>query len=65
MTLHVLDHPELMNESYKVCKVLDLICEKAMKARDTDDITAMKAHYFATVIRKAKEDTSLDHWIKR
>lgn len=54
----------MLEESYKVCKVLDLICEKSMKARDTDDVMAMKTHYFATVIRKAKEYPNLENWIK-
>jgi len=54
----------LLDESYKVCKVLDLICEKAMKSRDTDDVMAMKSHYFATLIRKAKESQSIEAWIK-
>ncbi|XP_053408238.1 ankyrin repeat and MYND domain-containing protein 2-like [Mercenaria mercenaria] len=62
---HLKKHTILMNESYKVCKVLDHICEKAMKSRDTDDVMAMKAHYFATVIRKAKDEPSLDDWIKK
>ena len=55
----------MLTESHKVCKVLDMICERAMKARDTDDVMAMKAHYFATVLRKAKEDKDIDTWIKR
>ncbi|XP_060582578.1 ankyrin repeat and MYND domain-containing protein 2-like [Ruditapes philippinarum] len=65
VSLHLKDNSELMDESYKVCKVLDMICEKAMKSKDTDDVMAMKAHYFATIIRKAKDDTSLDEWIKK
>ncbi|XP_053409317.1 uncharacterized protein LOC123561321 isoform X2 [Mercenaria mercenaria] len=65
ISLNLKEHPELMNESYKVCKVLDLLCEKAMKARNTDHVKAMKVHYFATVIRKAKDDSCLDDWIKK
>ena len=42
-----------------------MICKKAMKARDTDDVMAMKAHYFATMIRKAKDEKSIDDWIKK
>ena len=63
--LHLQVHPEMVNESYKVCKVLEFICEKAMKARDTDDIMAMKAHYFATVMRKSKDFKDLTAFIKR
>ena len=58
-------NPCLLEESYKICKVLDLICEKAMKARDTDEVMAIKAHYFATLIRHAKESKDITTWIKR
>ncbi|XP_052806837.1 ankyrin repeat and MYND domain-containing protein 2-like [Mya arenaria] len=64
ISLHLQAYPEMMNESYKVCKVLDLIVEKSMKAREPDDVMAMKAHYFATIIRKAKDCKDLDTWIK-
>ncbi|XP_052253570.1 ankyrin repeat and MYND domain-containing protein 2-like isoform X2 [Dreissena polymorpha] len=64
ISMHVQDNPELLRDSYKVCKVLDLIAEKAMKAREPDDIVAMKAHYFSTIIRKAKDCKDLDTWIK-
>ena len=61
----VADNPSLIAENYKVCKVLDLICEKAMKSRDTDDVMAIKAHYFATLIRHAKDSKDMATWIKR
>ena len=48
-----------------MCKVLDIICEKAMKSRDTDDVTAMKANYFATLLRHAKEAKDINAWLKR
>ncbi|KAL4229110.1 Ankyrin repeat and MYND domain-containing protein 2 [Mactra antiquata] len=64
VSFHLQKFQGLMNESYKVCKVLDILCEKSMKARDTDDVMAVKTHYFATVIRKAKDSDSLDTWIK-
>lgn len=60
----VKNNPSLLEESYKVCKVLDLICEKAMKSRDTDDVMAIKAHYFATLIRHAKDSKDMTTWIK-
>lgn len=65
LSLLIAEHPDLLEESNKVCKVLDLICEKSMKSRDTDDVMAMKAHYFATLIRHAKEYSDINAWIKR
>ena len=65
MSLLLREHPGLLEESYKVCKVLDLICEKSMKSRDTDDVMAMKSHYFATLIRRAKDAKDIHAWIKR
>lgn len=64
VSLLLLEFPGLVEENYKVCKVLDLICEKAMKSRDTDDVMAMKAHYFATLIRHAKDCKDVNTWIK-
>jgi hypothetical protein len=52
-----------------VGKVLDLLCEKSMKSRDTNDVMAVKAHYYATVIRHAAtsytdNDKNAAPWIK-
>ncbi|KAL3836435.1 hypothetical protein ACJMK2_021868 [Sinanodonta woodiana] len=62
------DHKEVLENSKKVSKVLDILCEKAMKARDTSDIMALKTHYFATIIRRAskvyEEKQNLEGWIK-
>ncbi|KAK3578801.1 hypothetical protein CHS0354_030220 [Potamilus streckersoni] len=62
------DHKEILENSKKVSRVFDTLCEKAMKARDTSDIMALKTHYFATIIRRAskvyEEKQNLDGWIK-
>ena len=70
MALYLKEHRDLVLESYKVCKVLDIIVESNMKSRDTNDVQAIKCHYFATIIRlanksmKNSEDT-LDAFVKR
>ncbi|CAH1776227.1 unnamed protein product [Owenia fusiformis] len=62
--------PVLLDEAYKIAKVLDLLCEKSMKAADTNDVMAIKSHYLACVIRQCDKartergDTNLDTWIK-
>ncbi|XP_076455993.1 ankyrin repeat and MYND domain-containing protein 2-like [Babylonia areolata] len=69
VALYLKENRELVLESYKVGKVLDLIVEKNMKARDTNDMQAIKCHYYAAIIRlasksmKDSEDT-LDGFVK-
>lgn len=59
----------LLEESSKVAKVLDLMCEKSMKDADTNDVMAIKANYFAFIIRTMaksynEKDKSLQPWLK-
>jgi len=61
----------IMNNSTKVCKLMDLLCKKQMTARvETNEILAIKFHYISTVIKEAaksleiKQD-NLEAWIKR
>lgn len=64
------ENRELVLESYKVGKVLDIIVEESMKSRETNDVRAIKCHFLAVIMRLAKkslknsEDT-LDGFIKR
>ena len=70
VALFLKEHRELVLESYKVGKVLDIIVERNMKSRETNDVQAIKCHYYATIIRlankslKNSEDT-LDGFLKR
>lgn len=69
IALYLKEHRELVLESYKVAKVLDIIVEESMKSRDTNDPLSIKCHYFASIIRHANkslknsEDT-LDGFVK-
>ncbi|XP_060081894.1 ankyrin repeat and MYND domain-containing protein 2-like [Ylistrum balloti] len=69
ISLIIQDYTCLLEKSSNVVKVLDHLCEKYMKARDTEDGMAMKTHYFAVVLKNAaksyQEHQSLDNWIKR
>ncbi|ESO83552.1 hypothetical protein LOTGIDRAFT_222617 [Lottia gigantea] len=69
VSMYLRDNMILVNESYKVCKVLDILVEKNMKARDTNDVMAVKLHYFTTIIRLARKshddkNDNLQFWIK-
>uniref|UniRef100_A0A2C9MAI1 MYND-type domain-containing protein n=1 Tax=Biomphalaria glabrata TaxID=6526 RepID=A0A2C9MAI1_BIOGL len=71
ISLYLQNHPELLDESAKVCIVLSRIVEKNMKSREINDIVAMKCHFISTVIKLAAEargkdkDKSLNGWLKR
>ncbi|XP_055860628.1 ankyrin repeat and MYND domain-containing protein 2-like [Biomphalaria glabrata] len=70
ISLYLQNHPELLDESAKVCIVLSRIVEKNMKSREINDIVAMKCHFISTVIKLAAEargkdkDKSLNGWLK-
>jgi hypothetical protein len=59
----------LLENSKKVVRVLESLCEKCMKARDTNHVMAMKTHYFSFIVAEAskafKEKGNLDEWIKQ
>ncbi|XP_052094665.1 ankyrin repeat and MYND domain-containing protein 2-like [Mytilus californianus] len=59
----------LENSTKKVVRTLESLCEKCMKARETNHVMAMKTHYFSFVVAEAgkvyKEKGSLDEWIKQ
>ncbi|ESO93416.1 hypothetical protein LOTGIDRAFT_176744, partial [Lottia gigantea] len=59
VSMYLRDNMILVNESYK----------KNMKARDTNDVMAVKLHYFTTIIRLARKshddkNDNLQFWIK-
>ncbi|KAK7092424.1 ankyrin repeat and MYND domain-containing protein 2-like [Littorina saxatilis] len=69
VALFLKEHRDLVLESYKVCKVLDLVVECAMKSRSTNDVQAIKCHYFASIIRHANKslknsEDNLDAFVK-
>lgn len=62
---------ELINNADCVIRVLDLLCEKMMKQRDTNEILAMKFCYLSYVLSQAAECQQksgdgpvLETWIK-
>ena len=70
MALYLQEHRDLLLEAYRVCKVLDIIVEKNMKSRETNDVQAIKCHYFASIIRLASKalqnsQDTLDAFVKR
>ena len=51
LTLFLKNNENLLNAAYKVGKVLELICEKEMKASNTNDVLAVKMHYLSSIVR--------------
>ncbi len=70
ISMYLQEHPQLLNESNKIGKLFEVLCEKMMKRSDTNEVMAIKLHYFGSLIKMAgksrlnKED-NLDGWIKR
>lgn len=69
LSLHLQQSPELLLNSDKVTKVLDILCEKMMKQHDTDEIMSLKFHYLSFVIKRAVKMTkekgnNLEFWFK-
>ncbi|XP_071941264.1 ankyrin repeat and MYND domain-containing protein 2-like [Antedon mediterranea] len=44
-------HEELLNNAIRIAKVLDCICEQQMKQKETNEVLAIKMHYFASILR--------------
>ena len=67
--MYLQDHSALLDDSYKVAKVLDLLCEKMMKQSSTNEVMGVKFHYLACVVRNcetSRQDKAdnLTFWIK-
>lgn len=63
------DNPSLLEDSSKVHKVLDIMCEKSMKGADTNDVMAIKVNYYSFMLRIIakwynEKEKSLNSWIK-
>lgn len=62
------DHPGLLDNYTGIVKVFEHLCEKSMKARDTNDIFALKTHYYSVLFKTAgkmqSEKGSIDGLIK-
>ncbi|XP_013406731.1 ankyrin repeat and MYND domain-containing protein 2 [Lingula anatina] len=69
ISLYLRDNKCLLENSEKVTKVLDLICEKNMKSKETNDIRAMKSHYMSFLVKQCHKfwqdkQENLSAWIK-
>ena len=70
ISLYLQKRPELLDESYKVAKVLEILLERNMKAHDTNEVMAMKFHYLMTLVRhvdksRQQNNKKLDVWMKK
>ncbi|XP_078333011.1 ankyrin repeat and MYND domain-containing protein 2-like isoform X3 [Crassostrea virginica] len=68
LCMYLQDHPGLLENYTGIVKVFELLCEKSMKARDTNDIFALKSHYYSVLFKNAgklhKEKGSIESFIK-
>lgn len=68
LCLYLQDHPGLLDNYTGIVKVFEHLCEKSMKARDTNDIFALKTHYYSVLFKTAgkmqSEKGSIDGLIK-
>ncbi|KAJ8035687.1 Ankyrin repeat and MYND domain-containing protein 2 [Holothuria leucospilota] len=70
LALFLKENMELVNETPKITKVLEHICEKQMKASETNDVLALKMHYLVQVLEACrkwdveKTDVGIDGFIK-
>jgi len=75
LSLIMRENMELINNADCVIRVFDLLCEKMMKQRDTNEILAMKFCYLSFVLKQAAKSHSewqqksgdgpvLETWIK-
>lgn len=68
LCMYLQDHPGLLDNYTGIVKVFEHLCEKSMKARDTNDIFALKTHYYSVLFKTAgkmqSEKGSIDGLIK-
>lgn len=53
LSLYLSANVELLKQSDRVTRVLDCLCEKMMKQRDTNEILAVKFSYLSYVVKHA------------
>ncbi|XP_791789.3 ankyrin repeat and MYND domain-containing protein 2 [Strongylocentrotus purpuratus] len=63
------NNENLLNEACKIANVLELISEKEMKSKATNDVLAVKMHYLSNVIRQChkwnmEKTNGVDEFIK-
>ncbi|KAI0208993.1 Ankyrin repeat and MYND domain-containing protein 2 [Lamellibrachia satsuma] len=69
LSLYVQSHMELLDNVHKVAKVLDLLCERMMKQKATNQVLAIKFHYLASLVRQChksqqQHQDNLHTWLR-
>ena len=70
LSLYIQSHLELLDEAGKVPRLLDLLCERMMKQKDTNHVLAIKFHFIGCVVRQCvksrrQHGDNLQAWIRR
>ena len=67
--MYLAEHSYLLDPPARVPQLLELLSEKVMKQKETNEVLGIKFHYLAYVIRQAEayrsKHDSVDGWIKR
>ncbi|XP_048730771.1 ankyrin repeat and MYND domain-containing protein 2-like [Ostrea edulis] len=68
LCMYIQDHPGLLDHYTGIVRIFEILCERSMKARDTNDIFAMKSHYYSVLFKTTgkmyKEIGNIDSFIK-
>lgn len=75
LSLYLRDNIELLKNEDRVVRVLNCLCEKMMKQRETNEILALKFSYLSYVVKqtaisyksnlnKSNEKEALEPWIR-
>ena len=70
LSLYIQSHLELLDEAGKVPRLLDLLCERMMKQKDTNHVLAIKFHFIGCVLKQCvksrrQHGDNLQAWIRR
>ena len=62
----IVDRPELLKEAQRVCKVCEAMCERVMKARETNELLGLKMHIVAHAFKYCHDNSdNLEEAIKK
>ncbi|ELU00182.1 hypothetical protein CAPTEDRAFT_151340 [Capitella teleta] len=68
ISMYLQEHSDLMADVTKIVRLLDLLCEKMMKQKATNEVMAMKFHYLSAILKQCekcwKSAGNLNAWIK-
>ena len=62
----VSDRPDLLKEGDKIARLCETLCERCMKAKNTNEVMGLKFHYLSHIFKFCvKNKDNLESGIKR